>query len=58
MGGERFRNEMCYAVRFCYHLGKTTPETVKLIKDVYKVKCFGESMIFRWHGDFKKERYF
>ena len=37
-------------------MGKAVPETIKLIKKAYEDKRFGESMIFRWHGDFKKER--
>ena len=49
------RNEMCCAIKFCYHLSKTAQETVKLMKEAYKDKCFGESMIFRYYGDFKKE---
>ena len=48
------RNEMRCAIKFSYHLGKTAPEMVKLMKKAYKDKCFVEPTIFRWHGDFKK----
>ena len=41
------RNKMHCVRKFCYHLGKTVSETIKLMKDAYKDKCFGESMIFR-----------
>ena len=37
-------------------MGKTAPERVKLLKEDYKDKSFVESMIFRWHDDFKKGR--
>lgn len=43
-----------FAIKFYSCLDKTVPETVKLMKEVYKDKCFGESMIFRWRGNFKK----
>ena len=35
--------------------GKIAPETIKLMKKVYKDKCFGESMIFRWRKISKKD---
>lgn len=35
-------------------MGKTTLKTVKLMKEAYKDKPFGESMIFRWHNNFEK----
>ena len=44
------------AIKFCYHLGKTIPEIVELLKEAYKDKYFAESTIFNWHGDFKKGR--
>ena len=47
----KIKNEMDCVIKFCYELGKTAPETVKLMKETYKNKCFGESAIFRWHGD-------
>lgn len=56
MSDSELKNEMRCAIKFCYRLGKTAPETVKLMKEAYKDKCFGESTIFRWHGDFKKGR--
>lgn len=38
-------------------MNKITPEIVKLMKGTYKEKYFGESMIARWHGDFKNVRF-
>ena len=49
------RSEMHSVVKFCCSLSKTSPETVKLISEAYKDKCFVESTIFRRHSDFKKE---
>ena len=31
------------------------PETIKLMKEAYKDKCFGKSTIFIWHGDYIKK---
>ena len=50
------RNEMRCAIKFCYHLGKTASELVKVMKEAYKNKYFGEYTIFRWYGDFKIKR--
>ena len=49
-----FKNGMRCVMKFCYHLDKSTVETVKLMKESYKHKCFGEPINFRWHDDFKK----
>ena len=49
----KLKNNMHCAIKFCYYLGKMAPENVKLMKEAYK--DFGESMIFRWHSDFKTE---
>ena len=42
------------ATKFCYRLDKTASETVKLMKEAYNEKYFDESLVFKWHGDFKK----
>ena len=35
-------------------MGKIALETIKLIKKAVKDNFFGESTIFKWHGNFKK----
>ena len=47
------KKEMRSVALFCYRLSKIASETIKLIKEACKDKCFGKSIIFRWHGDFK-----
>lgn len=42
---------MRFAIKFCYRFNKTAPEPIKLIKETYKDKFFGMSMIFKWHDD-------
>ena len=44
------------AKKFWHHLGKTASETIILIKEAYKDKCFGESIVFRWNDNFKKKK--
>ena len=50
----KLRNEMHYEIKVGYLLGKIAPETIKLMKDSYKNKCSGESMVFTSNGDFQK----
>lgn len=47
-----FKNEIHCAMKCCYRLGKSAPETAKLMKEANKDKRFGESATFRWHYDF------
>ena len=53
MSDSELRNEMLCGLKFCSLFNKIALETVKLMKEAYKGKCFGESTIFRLHGDFK-----
>ena len=56
MSDLELRNKIRCTIKFCYQLVKIAPETVKLMKETFKDKCFGESTVFRWYGDFKKGR--
>lgn len=46
MSDRDLKNEMRYAVQFCRQLGKSIPETVKMMKEAYKENFLGESTIF------------
>ena len=35
----------------------TAPETVNLMNKTYKDRCFGETMVFRRHDDFKERTF-
>ena len=39
--------------KFCFKLGKTTPETVELMRQVYGDNCLSRAQIFRWYVRFK-----
>lgn len=53
-GDSELKNEMHCAIKFCYHFGKTPQQTVKIMNEAYKDKCFGVPVTFRRHGDLKK----
>ena len=40
-------------IKFCFKLGKTAAETVKLMKQVYGDNCLSHAQIFRWYAQFK-----
>ena len=51
-GREWFRvllKEMRWVIKFYWRLGKTAPETIKLMKEAYK-----QINDYRWHDDFRK----
>ena len=54
MSDLELRKEIPCAIKFAIVLATTAPETVKLMNEAYKDKCFSESTAFRWHGDLKK----
>ena len=40
MSDSELRNKLCSPVKYCNCLNKTAPETVHLINEAYKNKCF------------------
>ena len=40
-------------IKFCFKLGKTAAETVKLMRQVYGDNCLSRAQIFRWYARFK-----
>jgi len=40
-------------IKFCFKLGKTTAETVELMRQVYGDNCLSRAQIFRWYVRFK-----
>jgi len=40
-------------IKFCFKLGKTTPETVELMRQVYGDNCLSRAQLFRWYARFK-----
>ena len=54
MNDSKLRNEMLTTIKFCYCLGKTAPETVKLKKKAYEDKLL-VSLLFLGGMMFSKE---
>jgi len=40
-------------IKFCFKLGKTTAETVELMRQVYGDNCLSRAQIFRWYARLK-----
>ena len=40
-------------ITFCFKLGKTSAETVELMRQVYGDKCLSRAQIFRWNARLK-----
>ena len=45
--------EQAANIKFCFKLGKTTAETVKMMRQVYGDNCLSRAQKFRWYALFK-----
>lgn len=57
--GRRCQNgallELHYAIKFCFHLGKTASKMLALIKETYKGNALLRTQFFWWCSEFKNE---
>ena len=43
-------------IKFCVKLGKTTTETLKMLRDVYRNSSMSRTKVFEWHKQFVEGR--
>ena len=48
--------EQQYAIKICFHLGKTASEAFAMITEAYKEDSLSRAQVFRWFNEFKNGR--
>ena len=46
--------EKRYAIKFCFKLGKTTPETYGILQTAFGTSCMNRASVYEWHKRFKE----
>ena len=48
------REEELYAIKFCFKLGKNSPETYGMLRTAFRPSCMNQASVFEWHERFKE----
>ena len=46
------RLEICVIIKFCYDLGKTPTQTLKIIEQTKREPLVSRELVFKWHRRF------
>ena len=46
------RLEICVIIKFCYDLGKTPTQTLKMIEQMKREPLVSRELVFKWHRRF------
>ena len=49
-------SEECYAIRFCFKLGKNATETNGMLQTAFRPSCINRTSVLEWHKRFKEGR--
>ena len=48
--------EECYAIKFCFKIGKNASETYGMLQTALRLSCMDRVSVFEWHKRFKQRR--
>ena len=54
--GRKHTLEECYAIKFCFKLGKNATETYGKLQSAFGASCMNRASVFEWHNRFKEGR--